>query len=365
MDTPGENELYTGQLSADRQVFAIAKGVVDSGGNVDTTLAVGVRAAPEGTSYDLASLNGEYSVGGLSIVDIEDASGEDRDGGAFWGSIVFDGAGGATYTGGTFGADADVSVDTGSGTYTVASNGDVRLLLTVAANEPGAHVGRYEFRGHLSTDGEVLAMEFGQTDGDGDGLSDIAEYGPDGDDPTYDGNGDGIADSEQSNVTSCPTAGGGKYVTLSVSPAYTLTDVATMTNPDPATAPADMAFDWGFLDFTIGGLAPGNSVELQITLPQGDTVDNYYKYGPTAGDPAPHWYGFEFNVLTGLGAEYNANVITLHLQDGADGDDDITANGAVRDVGGPAVVSVGAGGGANPGAGATGGSSGCFIGSLK
>jgi hypothetical protein len=39
--------------------------------------------------------------------------------------------------------------------------------------------------------------------------------------------------------------------------------------------------------------------------------------------------------MTQTGAEINGNVITLHFVDGLRGDDDLTANGVIVDVGGP------------------------------
>jgi hypothetical protein len=53
----------------------------------------------------------------------------------------------------------------------------------------------------------------------------------------------------------------------------------------------------------------------------------YWKYGPTPTDSSAHWYT--------LPATMTGNVATFSITDGALGDDDLAANGAVADQGGP------------------------------
>lgn len=62
-------------------------------------------------------------------------------------------------------------------------------------------------------------------------------------------------------------------------------------------------------------------------------VHRYYKYGPTPGNPTPHWYDFSYDGTTG--AQSNGSRVTLHFVDGARGNDDLTANGVIVDPGGP------------------------------
>ena len=61
------------------------------------------------------------------------------------------------------------------------------------------------------------------------------------------------------------------------------------------------------------------------------------------------------------GAEFNGNIITLHLVDGLSGDDDLMNNGMIIDVGGPGNIA--AAGDICGGADGTygGGGGGCFI----
>ena len=77
-------------------------------------------------------------------------------------------------------------------------------------------------------------------------------------------------------------------------------------------------------------------LQLLCIFPVGTTFDTYYKYGPTPNNTTNHWYEFLYDGQTG--AEISGNVITLHFVDGKRGDDDLTANGIIVDVGAPAVV---------------------------
>ncbi len=197
-------------------------------------------------------------------------------------------------------------------------------------------------------------------DADGDGLCANQEMGPDGGDAGYDGNGDGVADNTQENVASLFTADLSTYVTLS-SPAGTrIRAVSAEGNPSPADSP-DVDFPYGFFHFTVTGVVPGGATALSIHLPPGETVDEYYKYGPTPSEPTPHWYEFLFDGATG--AEIAGNVITLHFVDGARGDDDLNAaNGEVVDIGGPGIaVAVQQPAGSTAGGNGGGGGGGCFV----
>ena len=100
-------------------------------------------------------------------------------------------------------------------------------------------------------------------------------------------------------------------------------------NPSPADAPL-LDFPHGFFEFTIEGLTPGETVVITITLP-GDmpTTTEYWKYGPTAANPADLWYQIP------MGDNDGDNVITIEITDGGDGDDDLVANGAITEPGGP------------------------------
>ena len=196
-------------------------------------------------------------------------------------------------------------------------------------------------------------------DGDNDGASDIMENaGPN----NGDGNSDGILDSEQNNAATFKDVNG-NWVTL-VSSAGTLALTSGCVSPSPDDAPDQCAFSAGFFGFTIKGLTAGESAVATFYLHEKDTTLNtYYKYGPTSNNQDDHWCEFKRSgESTGavISQEANYTKVTLYLQDGLNGDDDLTANGEIPDVGGPAsgpeaVTSTGGGGGSGGG---------CFISTL-
>ena len=173
-------------------------------------------------------------------------------------------------------------------------------------------------------------------DTDSDGVPDSEERGPDGDDPGYDGNDDTIPDSQQDNVASTHTYNGEDYVTLASSPGTNLSDVQAIA--PPTAPPAGVELEYGCFDFTINGVGIGGSASVTLFGPDGANFDTYYKYGPTSGNPAPHWYEFMYDGSTG--AVINGNEITLYFVDGQRGDGDLTENGVIIEPGGPAMIQV-------------------------
>lgn len=172
-------------------------------------------------------------------------------------------------------------------------------------------------------------------DDDVDGVSPAVEDGaPNG----GDGNLDGTADSQQPNVTSFPNPVDGRYITL-VSPAGTgFGSVYASPDPWPPAPPEGVAFPFGFIEFTVHGLALHGATNVTVLLPQGETVDTYWTYGVTPSHQAPHWYEFLFDGATG--AEIQGRSIALHFVDGLRGDDDLSFNGAVSDIGAPGITAV-------------------------
>src|SRR5262249_13984751 len=88
------------------------------------------------------------------------------------------------------------------------------------------------------------------------------------------------------------------------------TDVHRVADPDPTgglpagTSAADFPRD--FFSFAVHGLAPGQHVVLTLmlyNLQPTQTVNRYFKFGPTPGNSTPHWYDFTYNPATDLGAE--------------------------------------------------------------
>jgi len=199
----------------------------------------------------------------------------------------------------------------------------------------------------------VYSWESG-ADRDGDGFDSIEESGPDGTDPNYDGNGDGVPDSEQGNVASGHTYDGQHYVTLAVPGPTTLSHCQVLDNPHSADAPASRNFPYGFFAFRLNGLALGGCTEVTLFLPKDSDIKSYYRYGPTPGHATDHWYEFLYDGETGaeIFQEATQTRIMLHLCDGTRGDDNPVADGKIVDAGAPASIIPGGGGG---------GGGGCFI----
>ena len=118
----------------------------------------------------------------------------------------------------------------------------------------------------------------GTVGAEGDGVSAVVEDGaPNG----GDGNGDGTPDSEQANVTSLPAAVGGEtYVTVATPDGTTLGSVSTT---DPASLPDPpaevLSFPGGLVSFTVEGVDPGGTVDVELIVHGGvGGAGGYYKY---------------------------------------------------------------------------------------
>lgn len=104
--------------------------------------------------------------------------------------------------------------------------------------------------------------------------------------------------------------------------------------------PPGLHFPHGLFDFVLAGGEDGTSATLTITYPsQLPAGASYWKFGPTpeghncsgAACAVPHWYRFPASI--------SGNTVTLTLQDGGLGDDDLTENGRIVDQGGPSAGS--------------------------
>ena len=189
-------------------------------------------------------------------------------------------------------------------------------------------------------------------DSDTDGISDAEEQGPGFNDINYDGNGDGSADWQQTNVVSTPNHDGQYYITLDVPSPAAISNLQLLVQPLSSDPPAGMAFPYGFFSFTISNVAPAGSVTATLYLEDGAAPLTYYKYGYTPGRPSDHWYAFFYDGETG--AQIDDHIITLYLVDGKLGDADLDdTNGIIVDPGGPAFANAGDDGGGDDG--------GCFI----
>jgi hypothetical protein len=220
----------------------------------------------------------------------------------------------------------------------------------------------------MDSDKNVTAT-FSLKDTDYDGVIDQQEdAGPNG----GDGNDDGFPDYDQPHVVSFKAYDGLNDITIESPIGTTLSASSAQANPHPEDSPWWVDFPYGFFEFSVAGLTPGGTAMVNLYIHDGAEQNTYYKYGPTPDSPNDdQWYKFKFETQAQTGAEFNGNVITLHFVDGQLGDDDLTANGTILDVGGPGLVDSGSGdstsggpnsGGSDRSGGSTGGPiGGCFI----
>ncbi len=289
-------------LTADTQ-HIIGTRTVDTIGNVNASwVNHTARTAPVAPVAPVALFSGKPTTGTvpLSVQFTDESTGEIT--GYSW----------------DFGDGATSTEQSPSHEYAMVGTYDVQLVVT----------------GSGGSDDEVKTDYITvQADTDNDSIPDKEEQGPGGTDPAYDGNGDGTSDSQQGDVASFHTTTG-DYVTLVSLEGMYLTDVQAVDNPSPTDTPEYLETPFGFIGFTITGLAPeGGAVTVQLYLPTGTTVNTYYKYGMTPDNAIPHWYEFLFDGTTG--AEISENIITLHFVDGNRGDNDCIANGIIIDPSGP------------------------------
>lgn len=134
-----------------------------------------------------------------------------------------------------------------------------------------------------------------------------------------------------------PTATGSGTASATVSGAGCTFTTAQFIAVAPLAAPAGVNFPHGLFDFKVGGCGSGATATVQVTFPQALAAGSqYWKYGPTPGPVAAHWYAL------GAGAPNNlvmtATTATFTITDGGLGDDDLQANGVIVDQGGPGFV---------------------------
>ncbi|QIL82084.1 hypothetical protein G7047_20740 [Diaphorobacter sp. HDW4A] len=128
---------------------------------------------------------------------------------------------------------------------------------------------------------------------------------------------------------------GGSATSCVLQPVSGFQPVTSAPVPPPQGA---AAYPFGLLNVSATGCAPGAAAQLTVTLAQAIPAGaQYWKYGPTPSNTAPHWYAFGGFSVTG-------NSYTLSLIDGAEGDDDLLANGTIKDPGGVMVVVTSSGG---------------------
>ena len=216
----------------------------------------------------------------------------------------------------------------------------VTAKLSIPANTPANSAGllKLSLNSRNAANGTLQTINIPYTvlaDTDGDGVPDIIEKGSNGIDDNFDGNADGIPDWKQANVISLPSDQRRAYLTASLS-----TGQFKLARTAPAEGLAQLKYTIDLIDFKITGLAAGAATQMKLQLPGYMTASGYGKFGPVPGNATAAWYDFNYDAATGLGAKVDKNIVTLYLKDGAKGDDDLTANGEIIDIGGPVGVQI-------------------------
>jgi hypothetical protein len=183
------------------------------------------------------------------------------------------------------------------------------------------------------TDEDELVINLtgvGGLDSDNDGVPDSQESG--------DANGDTIPDAQQGYVASVPTPDDQHVIVIeSDDPDATLVAVRPENPPEESLPwPLDrFELPFGLFHFKVILPEGADTANITITLPEGETVDTYIKYGTEVGLWDPHYYDFGNPDDYPGNVEIAGNVITLHLVDNGAGDHDLIW-GQITDPGAPA-----------------------------
>jgi hypothetical protein len=175
-------------------------------------------------------------------------------------------------------------------------------------------------------------------DTDLDSIPDQEEWGTNSQDQSFDGNDDGIADYLQSNVASIHTNNHQHYLTLSVPEPGIISSFKTEDINAIPDFPTECTMPIGLIDYTIENITPGARTIVTIHLLGGFEFNTYYRYGATLDVLLENWYEFLFDPETETGARFGGDRIELYLKDGGQGDDDLLANGVIKDSGGPGIL---------------------------
>ncbi len=144
--------------------------------------------------------------------------------------------------------------------------------------------------------------------------------------------GDGPFDPDDENVVDVDGV-------LIVSPEGTMLEDASRVLPECPDELNGEQLDYplDFFTFEVNNIDPGESVQVNIILPEGtENVDSYFKFGPTPDNPEPHCYDFAFDGTTGAQILSNGEILITFV-DGLRGDSDLSVNGIITDPGGPVI----------------------------
>ena len=171
-------------------------------------------------------------------------------------------------------------------------------------------------------------------------------------DTDFDGNNDGTPDSEQPNVISLQPPSGNQedILTFLSEPGSNFKNAEITDNPakddlnNPENKGVNFPVDFFNFELELEGQTPGTATTVNLSLPQDQNYNTFWKYGKTPDNNTDHWYEFLYDGETGAqffdtNNDGKADQVTLHFVDGKRGDADLTANGIIVDlVGAPGVT---------------------------
>ena len=97
--------------------------------------------------------------------------------------------------------------------------------------------------------------------------------------------------------------------------------------------PSECNLEYGLFRFNVGNIKPGATVTLDLFFPEELPPETtYWKFGKTSETPVSHWYMIPCTI--------DGNRLTISIEDGGLGDDDLIANGKIQDDGGPSIKNV-------------------------
>ena len=114
-----------------------------------------------------------------------------------------------------------------------------------------------------------------------------------------------------------------------------LRNVRTGPNPSSSDTPPGAGFPLEFMAFDLENITPGDCIDAVLYLSLDESINTYFKYGPTPDNPTDHWYDFYYDGQTGAEIFHEASRtrIILHLCDGLRGDGDLSADGDISEPG--------------------------------
>ncbi len=183
------------------------------------------------------------------------------------------------------------------------------------------------------------------------GIPDVQEVGADVD---LDGN--GVADSIQSNIKTVNTVVGDGQVAVKVAPGVSVEKIRSIDPGmllDSGERPDEMPL--GVIGFRVVVPNPGDGTEVTVYLSEAAPSDaQWYKYDSVNG-----WQVHQLTVVSVFSDD--RKTVSLLLEDGDYGDADGVKNGIIVDPGGVGLTYSSPSGTGGQGSGGGGGGGGCFV----